>query len=174
MKTMRILVVFLMILCHKMERAAYLFANDLQIPLKSSPQIDDSFQFLDLRNKLQESRFKPEERNKTHFAIVEYYLKTNDLTDAQMALDQHIQSDLVDITTLLANVYLYKIANYRQDQPKMDLLKKGIFDNKFVLLFEKFQQIHFTSLLGNKYEIRHFVDRIEVLLNGDVLEKIGS
>jgi len=173
MKRTKVFLSFVMILCFGMTAVAALFAGDLKISFKSVPKIDDSFEFLQLRTKLQESR-KPAEKNNVHFAIAEYYLKVNDLHDAQAALAQHINSEVVDITTLLANVYLYKIANYRHDQAQVDRLKKEIFDNKFVLLFEKFKQINYTSLLGNTYEVRHFVDRIEVFLNGDVLETFGS
>lgn len=174
MKTPRIFRNLVIVLAMEMFSAASLFADNLQIPFKSLQARDDSFKLFELRSRLQEAKVKPEERNKLHFAMAEYYLKLNDLTDAQMALEEHVKGVVVDMTTLLANVYLYKLANHRRDQTRAEFLKKEIFDKKFVLLFEKFKQVHYTSLLGNQYDIRYFVDRIEVLLNGDVLEKVSS
>ena len=132
----------------------------------------DLQKFFRLRRKLQED-IKDTQRNKVNFAIGEYYFKVNDFTDAQQTFEDYLSHSPVGITTFLAKVYLYKIAKINGNQGRMNTIKKEMFQNRFILLFDQYKILKDASLFDNKYEVHYFVDRIKIFLNGDVFEEIS-
>ncbi len=134
--------------------------------------VGDDERFLDLR-KRQMGRLKPEEREKVHFAIAEYYFEVKDFIDANIAFEDYLKSNRSGISTLLANTYLYKLAKLAGQDEKASAFKKTLFQNQFILLFSDFKTLEYTSANNNKYEIRYFVDKIEVYLNGEILEQVS-
>ena len=128
--------------------------------------------FIELRNLLQDGTVSKAKRRKAKFTVAEYYYYSKDYTDAKWALEEYVQKEDLDISNLLANVYLYQMAMTSGKSEKIQVIKKRLFENKFVLLFEKFQEIKYSSLMGNDYVVQYFVDRIEVHLNGELLISI--
>ncbi|HOW36026.1 MAG TPA: hypothetical protein PL155_06410 [Candidatus Omnitrophota bacterium] len=132
----------------------------------------DLKKFMSLRQKLANT-VKESKRKEINFAIAEYYFKANSFVDAKREFEAYALQDSGGITDLLARIYLYKIAQSKKDETRMADLKKEIFRDQFILLFDQYKTKQYVSLLGNKYEIRHFVDKIEVFLNGDIFEQVS-
>ncbi|MFA5060476.1 MAG: hypothetical protein WC676_07615 [Candidatus Omnitrophota bacterium] len=138
----------------------------------SSSGLDRDFErFISLRKKLSEERNERRIKN-IEFAIAEYYFKINDFVDARLAFEDYKKNRLADLHILLANCYLYKIAQTAGQAQITEDLKKEIFNKQFVLLFDRYKSIKYKSLLGSQYEILYFVDKIDVFLNGDVFVQI--
>ena len=137
-----------------------------------SDEVKNLYKFLHLRGRLQD-RISGTERSRVNFAIAEYYFKVNDLIDTKSAFEGYVKENPIGITTLLANVYLYKMAQLENNQAKIAALKKEMFKEQFILLFNKYKILSYTSLYGNKYEVHYFVDRIEIFLNGDIFERVS-
>ena len=133
---------------------------------------EDIPRFFTLRAKLQ-TNIKDSEKLKIQLALGEYYFKIKALREAKIAFDEIIQKNQGGIPALLANVYLYHLARL-QGRPSEFLLdlKRKIFGDQFILLFDKYKTIEFTSPWGYRYEIRYFVDKIVVYRDGEVFEEI--
>lgn len=139
---------------------------------QSNDADQDLKKFMSLRAKLHNTA-KASEKKAITFAIAEYYFKTNSLVDAKREFETYARQDSGSITDFLARVYLYKIAKARKNEIRMIDLKKEIFKDQFILLFDQYKTKQYVSLLGSKYEIRYFVDKIEVFLNGDIFEQVS-
>lgn len=153
------------------------YAENLSDPVKEVKQAinqdtKDVERFLSYRIKLQ-SNVSKKEKEKLDFAIAEYYFKLKDYNDAQMAFAQYLADNPEGIGALLANTYLYKLAGIHQKKDLAANIKKELFKNQFVLLFDKFKVINYTSLNKNEYKIHYFLDHIEFYLNGDIFEKVS-
>ena len=152
----------------------HLSAQDSSIPFKALDTTDEILKFMRMRTDLQSPKLAKEKKSKIRFAMAEYYLKSDDYFDAKVALEEYLQDNLVDVSAILANVYLYKIAIRENNQPRIEAIKKEIFNKKFILLFDAYKMIPYSSLFGNEYEVHYYVDRIEILLNGNVFEIIRA
>ena len=137
---------------------------------KNSIKYDDQ-KFLNWHARLLD-KINDKERQNILFAVSEYFFSEKDYSDAQRTLREFISKSPVNISTLLANVYLYKIAKFYGHEAELAAITKDLFQDRFVLLFDKFKKINHTSLWKNKYEVRYFRDRIEVFLNGELFEEI--
>ena len=137
-----------------------------------SDESSDIQRFLTLRDKLQ-TNIKDPEKLKIQFSLGEYYFKIKAFREAKVAFDEIIQQNKGGIPALLANVYLYHLGQIKGKSSESLLdLKKKIFADQFILLFDKYKTIQFTSPWGYDYEIHYFVDKIVVYRNGEVFEKI--
>ena len=146
-------------------------AQAAEKPKKSNVVVYDSKKFIDWRMRLQD-KISEKERQNILFAISEYYFWANDFSDARRALRESVSVAPVNISTFLANVYLYAIAKRYGYETQVAAIKKDLFQDRFVLLFDKFKKLTYTSLWKNKYEVHYFRDRIEVFLNGEMFEEI--
>lgn len=146
--------------------AGLLFAQTTEGDMK------DLQKFMELRTKLQE-KIKDSERSKILFSLGEYYYKTNDTYDAKRVFEEYVVKNPGGITALLARVYLYKIAVFTKSADRVAQLKKEIFQEQFILLFDKFKTLSYSSVFGYKYEVHYFVDRIEIYLNGEIFERVS-
>lgn len=166
---MRFFTLFLTAIC------GFLFLSPLsqaaEKPKKKNSIEYDYRKFLNWRLRLLD-KINEKERQNILFAISEYFFAEKDYGDAQRALREFISQSPVNISTLLANVYLYKIAKNYGREAELAAITKDLFQDRFVLLFEKFKKINYTSLWKNKYEVHYFRDRIEVFLNGELFEEI--
>ena len=132
----------------------------------------DLERFLNFRTNLR-SDISKKEKAKIDFAMAEYYFKLKDYSDAQRAFGEYVANNPQGISALLANVYLCKLAElYGKGSKAMDI-KKDMFKDQFILLFDKFKVLNYVSLNENQYAIHYFVDRIEIYLNGDIFEQIS-
>lgn len=147
-----------------------IFADRPLAPFKSY-QDDGMQQFIQFRSRLQK-KISPREKSQIQFAIAEYYFQIHAYYDASYAFQEYIQPNPVGVSTFLANIYLYKLARQIHRLTKAEEIKREIFKDKFVLLFDKFKILTYTSLSGNEYEIHFFIDKIEVFLNGELFEEI--
>ncbi len=154
--------------------AAFLtvFAAGLLWAQTTEGDVKDLYKFMELRTKLQE-KIKDSERSKILFSLGEYYYKTNDMYDTKRVFEDFIVKNPGGITAILARVYLYKIAISSKSTERSAKLKKEIFQEQFILLFDKFKTLAYNSVFGSKYEVHYFVDRIEVYLNGEIFERIS-
>lgn len=132
----------------------------------------DLNQFINLRKKLF-GNLKETERSRVHFAVAEYYYKVKDFSDAKMAFEDYIARNKVGMATLLANAYLYKLAKASGYEDKAQTIKKEMFRDQFILLFNEYKTLHYASAGNNKYEIHYFIDKIEIFLNGEIFEQIS-
>ena len=140
--------------------------------MTSAQESEDVYRFLDLREKLQ-TKLKDSERLKIQLALGEYYFKIKALREAKVSFQEIVQQNKGGIPTLLANVYLYHLARIKGENSDYSLeLKKKIFEDQFILLFDKYKTVSFTSSWGYRYEIHYFVDKIVVYRDGEVLEEI--
>lgn len=139
-------------------------------PKKFLVKYDDQ-KFLNWRMRLLD-KISDKERQNILFAVSEYFFSEKDYSDAQRTLREFISKSPVNISTLLANVYLYKIAKFYGHEAELSAITKDLFQDRFVLLFDKFKKIDYTSPWKNKYEVRYFRDHIEVFLNGELFEEI--
>ncbi len=132
----------------------------------------DLQKFIKWRQRLQEP-LPEKEKRKLRFAIAEYYFRVKATRDAERAFSEYLHQKPADISTLLANVYLYKLAQTENSSEENESLKKEIFKSKFVLLFDEYKTLEYVSLNGNRYAVRYFVDKIEIFLNGDLFEQVN-
>ncbi len=147
-------------------------AQALLIPFKKTDPAQATLRFSKLRTASWQGKFKKGEKNKIKFALAEYYLQVNDLFDARQSLEEYLEDKSVDVSMLLANIFLYKIAENQKDEQRMVQLKKEIFNQKFILLFDNYKKVSYSSLSGNEYDVHYFVDRIEIFINGNAFETI--
>ena len=166
---LKIMIIVCFCLCGNHSFVVQAFAGKMNF----SNEEEDFEKFVLLRSRLKEN-IKNKERIKINFSIAEYYYKANDLYDAGVAFSDYLTQDHQGIGAFLANVYLYKIASNKNDDQKLAALKKELFKEQFILLFDKFKvQEYLSYSFKNKYEIRYFVDKIEVYLNGELFEQIS-
>lgn len=133
---------------------------------------DEEMIFIKLRRSLF-TKMNPGEEERDKFSIAEYYFKHNDFSDAFSAFSEFAKTYHPDESTLLAKVYLYKIALIKKEADLASSIKKGIFDNSFILLFSKFKKLKYKSAFNNNYEIHYYLDKIKVFLNGELFEEIN-
>lgn len=132
---------------------------------------DEELTFIRLRRSLI-SKSTPSEIRRAEFAIAEYYFKQHDLVDAFRDFKKYADKYPPESSSLLAKIYLYKIANIKKDTEVANGLKKEIFGNSFVLLFSKYKVLKYKSAFQNQYEIHYYLDKIKVFLNGGNFEEI--
>ncbi len=135
----------------------------------SDPEEESTF--MRLRRSLF-SATSPKNAQKAKFGLAEYYFKHNDYSDAFRDFKEYAKGYQPSESTLLAKVYLYKIALIRKDAQLADSLKKEVFNNSFILLFSEFKMLKYRSAFNNNYEIQYYLDNIKVFLNGELFEEI--
>lgn len=137
----------------------------------ASTDYEDEAIFLKLRNELLLSK-KPKKIQRDKFAVAEYYFKHNDFSDAFSNFSDFAKTYPPDESTLLAKIYLYKIAVIKKDSNLASSLKKEIFDSPFILLFSNYKMLKYKSAFDNVYEIHYYLDKIQVFLNGEAFVEI--
>lgn len=139
---------------------------------ESSGSVDEELTFIKLRRSLTDKSITSAEAQRARFGIAEYYFRNNALLDAFRAFKEYTEKYPPKVSTLLAKVYLYKIANLKKDDETSLAVKKDIFSESFVLLFSKYKTLKYRSAFGNDYEVHYYLDRIKIFLNGEVFEEI--
>ena len=127
--------------------------------------------FMQLRRSLI-TKTTPADLQRAKFGMAEYYFKHHAYLDAFRAFKEYSDSYPPETSTLLAKVYLYKIANIKAEPETANTLKKEIFASSFVLLFSKFKVLKYLSAFDNRYEIHYYLDKIQVFLNGGNFEEL--
>ena len=148
-----------------------LFAEEYAYKYKNINDIEDAHKFQQLRTRLN-GKIRPKEKGDINFAIGEYYFRNKVFYDSRYVFAQCISENPIGINTLLAHIYLYKLAKLQDMHSEAGDIAREVLKEQFVLLFNKYKMLKYTSLYGNEYEVRYFVDKIEVFLNGDLFEEI--
>jgi len=103
------------------------------------------------------------------FAIGEYYFKQHNTREAKSTFEKFVQEPTEDIQGLLAYVYLLQCARFSEDATSAKLLehrlKEMLSTTEVFLAFEENRTKEWTSPLGNRFQLREFVDRMEIILN---------
>ena len=127
--------------------------------------------FMELRAKMQ-GRLRSQEKSKIEFSIAEYYYRVKSMSDAKRAFEAFAEKEKIDMSNLLANVYLIKIAQYSHQDDQIEIIKKRVFQDQFILLFEKYKTLKYVSSFDNEYTIQYFVDKIDIYLNGQLFHAV--
>ncbi len=167
-----IILVVILVIWHNGFLRAEFSDSEVKRAFKEADDSRELVKFLNWRKRLQE-KIRDTERKKVNFSIAEYYFKINDIKDAKQAFQEYVNQGPVGITTLLANVYLYKLAKLADNETETGAIKKELFQDQFILLFDKYKTLKDKSLGDNTYEVHYFVDRIEVFCNGEIFEQIS-
>jgi hypothetical protein len=128
------------------------------------------FKFLELQRELREDPHGPR-AHADMFAIAEYYFHENDLESAAgffRRLD--LSSDFQDPETLVATAYLARCASLAGDTGTAAALEKklqeALSSKNFFASFDEKNVLSWTSPLGNRFDFRELVDRLEISING--------
>ena len=134
------------------------------------------FAFMEFRTLLEESPESPAARDAT-FAIGEYHLRQHNNREAKEAFQKFIEVSEEGIPQLIAYVYLLQCAHSLEDtslvQELEHHLKEQLSLKKLFLAFEETRVQEWISPLGNKFELREFVDRMEITQNGALFYAIS-
>ena len=127
------------------------------------------FAFMEYRSLLEEHSEGPSAQEAA-FAIGEYYFNQHNTREAKEAFERFDQEPAEEIPKLLVQVYLLLCARILKDDPTAEILesrlKEVLSSKKLFLAFEENRVQVWTSPLGNRFELREFVDRMEISLNG--------
>lgn len=127
------------------------------------------FAFMEYRALLRETPSDPAARDAA-FAVGEYYFRQRNIQEARDTFEALSESSLEDIAGLLAHVHLLLCARLLEDTASASSLesrlKAFLSSRKFFLAFEEGRVQEWASPLGNRYELREFVDRMEMTCNG--------
>ena len=131
------------------------------------------FAFLELRELLREH---PEGSHvpEVEFAMGEYYFLQNDLQEAQQAFLSSLSKIQFDsIPRLLCQIYLLKCeekkGGLKPVKRLLTQLKQELSSKKFFQAFDEKRARTWESPLGTLYTLNEFVNRLEILQNGQIL-----
>jgi len=172
--TKALLLIFSILIASLLGNSEVLQANQLAVRERlaqaeqyvAEGEID--FAFMEFRALLQED---PDERlaQKATFAIGEYYFKQRSTREAKEAFKAFYKSATEEIPKLLATVYLLQCARFVKDMEAVQAfelrLKETLSSKKLFLAFEENRMQEWTSPLGNRFQLREFIDRLEISLN---------
>ncbi len=127
--------------------------------------------FMQLRSDLQKTK-RPEEIKGLKFAMAEYFYSLNSFYEAKKKFQECAKRESTDVRTLLANIYLQKIAEVEGRAEEAESIKKRLFSKRFILLFHDYKAIKYHSRLGNTYRFEYFLDHIRVYKNGNLFAEI--
>lgn len=112
------------------------------------------------------------------FALAEIYFNWNNYSDAANLWIKYIKDYPTSKEALLARIYLILALNNTGDSKRAiveqltEQLKKELFSRPVFLGFSEYKTYLYQSALGNKYELREFIDRIEIYLNEKLFYQI--
>lgn len=130
---------------------------------------ETDFAFMEYRALLEEYPNDPS-ASEAAFAIGEYHFNQHSAREAKQAFEMFHQEGAEEIPELLVQVYLLLCARVLKDDASVQFLeshlKEMLSSKKLFLAFEENRVQEWTSPLGNRFELREFVDRMEITLNG--------
>lgn len=130
------------------------------------------FAFMELRSYLQESPESDRAQN-ARFAMAEYYFQNKDYRQAILELTDYVMRYPEGKNTVFAQALLYKIFLEYQSEPELlGKLKELFFSKSIVLIFSEAKTKRYKSILGNRYSIMEYVDKIDVFQNDTLLFEI--
>lgn len=138
----------------------------------------NDFAFLSLTELLRETpdyRFAAEAK----FAIAEYYFLRGNYTKALRELADFLTSSPDNELAVLAKSFLYNIITdlkWVQGEAAEELveqIKLQFFSNPVFFIFSEFKEKSITSLLGNNYLLKEYVDKIEIYKNGKLFFSVS-
>lgn len=116
---------------------------------------------------------------KAQFALGECLFETNASQEAYQVIQLYTRLYPQQKNIILAKIYMLKILSLsttRSDQEVLKsrtaALKKQLYDKPFFIAYRDYKRRLLTSPLGHKFELREYVDSIEVYRNGQLFFKI--
>ncbi|MDP8259916.1 MAG: outer membrane protein assembly factor BamD [Candidatus Gygaella obscura] len=107
------------------------------------------------------------------FAIGEYYFEINDYLDSRNSFIDFIDSFPDSSETLFVYMYLLKIAQLRNDQEEMELLKKHIVCFRQIsLLFRDYKVFRLRSDF-KEYKALYYIDKVEFFVDDKIFQEIN-
>jgi len=112
-------------------------------------------------------------RKQALLACGEYYFRQNDYKAASATFGKFIRLYPEDPSKLFVLAYLYRIANENEDEVRAEELKKEIISFKQLsLVFKKYEHYDYTSPLNQRYRAVFEIDKIQFLVQGDLLAEV--
>lgn len=130
--------------------------------------------FFDLRELARDYPNSPYSK-KVRFAIAEYYFLKNDYYDSIEEFSLFLGDFPNSPEALFAKAILYKIISEINDQNLMELsskIRKQFFSKPIILIFSEYKTKSFNTLLGSRYAIKDYVDRVEIFKDNELFLKI--
>ncbi|MFA4991790.1 MAG: outer membrane protein assembly factor BamD [Candidatus Omnitrophota bacterium] len=113
------------------------------------------------------------------FGTGEYFYNSNMHYEAIEAFSDYIRRYPDSDAGIFARAYLLNIAETiarptEEDKAMVDGMKKEFFSKPVFLLFSEYKEFSYKSVFGNSFEIRYYLDIIEVYRNGQIFIKIAQ
>lgn len=134
------------------------------------------FAFMEFRSILRDFP-KSSLREKSIFAMAEYYYNNKMYYDAILNFTGYINDYPDSKANVFAKAYLLKIMEEIKDPAweeirMLEKVKEDFFSKPMFLLFAEYKETSYRSALRNKFKIRYYIDNIEVYRNGQLFVKI--
>ena len=143
---------------------AVLTASPASLAEESSASYD--FKFMELRQQLREHPDHPDARHWI-FAIGEYYFRQHDLAAAGQYFNRFKPQMGRNAEELLAAVYLLLSTEDPKTASALTRkLQEALSDKPFFAAFHASKVQAWRSPLGNHFDLKEEVDRLEIKLNG--------
>jgi outer membrane protein assembly factor BamD (BamD/ComL family) len=140
------------------------------VSLVKAKDLDSAFlHFRSLFNEYPNSKYA----QRALFATGEYYYLVSNYKEAVTTFIKYLNDYPDSANRLFALMYLYKIAELKQEESLLENLKKEIVDFKqLVFLFRKFKEYKYRSPLLRKHKVIYYIDKVEFYVNGELFEEI--
>ncbi len=127
------------------------------------------FAFLEYRALLKDHPESPAAADAA-FGLGEYYFEMRNVAESAMAFQRLTVKPTDDVSQVLALTYLLKCAELSSDEQSIKTyrtqLKKSLASKKFLMLFGEGRKQQWNSPFENRFELKEFVDRMEIYRNG--------
>ncbi|MFA5388824.1 MAG: outer membrane protein assembly factor BamD [Candidatus Omnitrophota bacterium] len=171
-----VLVLSLAVICGWGEAYAFEAAAKYSKAVKYIKAKQPDFAFMEFRGIARDfpkSRFA----QKSRFAIAEYYYDRGMRYDAVANFKQYINDYPGSKAVVFAKAYLLKIMEEvenpsLEEKEIFESVRKDFFSRPLFLLFAEYKETSYKSASCNKFEIRYYIDNIEVYRNGSLFVKI--
>ncbi len=134
------------------------------------------FKFLELQRDLRENPNGPHAREDL-FAIGEYYFQENNHNLASEYFRRFSPSKLNQPEDIIVTAYMVRCADFMGDASTSDKLKRELEDmlssHSYFASFNNDHSWSWKSPLGNRFDFRELVDRMEITLNGHLFYTIN-
>jgi len=113
------------------------------------------------------------------FGMAEYLFLQGDYSNASSKLIEYIKEYSQSKAVVFAEAILYKILSEKMKGEDLKdtetikgVIKKHYFSNSIFFIFSEYKTKSYYSVLGNRYRIYEYVDRIEVFKNNELFLKV--
>ena len=145
---------------------------DLQDAVKSAQEGDNAFAFMGFHTILEEHP-KSSRSMAASFAQAEYYFLENDLDMASEAFKDFYTSYPHRDESMIALVYLFKMAQIQHDPKIMKEYQQKIASfRQLTFIFNEKKYFKFTSGFQRKYKLVYSINKVELYVNGQLFTEV--